>query len=82
MDKEVRRFDTLVVKGDTQKSDGVAVTDHLWIHALLQGYSQEACLDHHLAALLLLAQVSVGHLGDDLPPSQGVGWAVLLVGFC
>ncbi len=33
--KEVWRFDTLVVKGDMQKSDGVAVPDHLWIHAFL-----------------------------------------------
>jgi hypothetical protein len=71
--KEVWRFDTLVVKGDTQKSDGVAVPDHLWIHTFLQGYGQEACLDHHLVALLLPAQALAGHLRDDLPPSRGVG---------
>jgi hypothetical protein len=70
------------VKGDTQKSDGAAVPDHLWIHAFLQGYGQEAYLDLHLSALLLPAQALAGHLQDDLPPSSGIGWVLLLVGFC
>jgi hypothetical protein len=62
-------------------SDGAAVPNHLWIHAFLQGYGQEACLDQHLSALSLPAQALVGHLWDDLPPSSGIGWALLLVGF-
>jgi hypothetical protein len=80
--RDVQCFDTLVVKGDTQKSDEGAVPVLLWIHAFLQGYGQEACLDQHLSALLPPAQALAGHLRGDLPPSSGIGWALLLVGFC
>ncbi len=65
-----------------QKSDGAAVPDHLWIHTFLQGYGQEACLEQHLSALSLPVQALAGHLRDDLPPSNGIGWALSLIGFC
>jgi len=52
-DSAVRCFDELVVKGDTQKSDGAAVPDHLWLHVFLQGYGREACCEEHLQALAL-----------------------------
>ena len=80
-DSAVRCFNELVVKGDTQKSDGVAVPDHLWLHVFLQGYGREACCEEHLQALALPAQAGVGHLRDSTPPSRGVGWQAALEGF-
>ncbi len=80
-DSSVQCFDELVVKGDTQKSDGAAVPDHLWLHAFLQGYGWEACSEEHLQALVLPTQAGVGHLRDATPPSWGVGWKAALEGF-
>ena len=80
-DSAVLCFEELVVKGDTQKSDGVAVPDHLWLHAFLQGYGREACSEEHLHALVLPAQAGVGHLREATPPSWGIGWQAALEGF-
>ncbi len=80
-DSAVCCFDELVVKGDTQKSDGAAIPDHLWLRAFLQGYGREACSEEQLQALALPTQAGVGHLRDATPPSRGVGWKAALEGF-
>ncbi len=60
-----------VIKGDTQKADGAAVPDHLWVHAFLQGYGCEHHGPRHLRALGLAAGSSVGGLTRPSPPD---GW--------
>ena len=61
----------LVIKGDTQKADSVAVLDHLWVHAFLCGYGREHHGPRHLHALGLSAAALVEGLGKPSPPD---GW--------
>jgi hypothetical protein len=79
-----RRFATRVVKDDAQKVDGAAVTDHLWIHAFLEGYTkegEEGDVRQHLKALSLPDHAAVGYLRETGPPNQGIGWEAALGGF-
>ena len=78
------RFAIRVVKGDSQKADGAAVPDRLWIHAFLEGYAREGTEGDsrlHLRALGLPDHAAVGHLRETGPPSQGIGWEASLGGF-
>ena len=78
------RFAIRVVKGDSQKADGAAVPDRLWIHAFLKGYTregEEGGARLHLRALGLPDHASVGHLRETGPPTWGIGWEASLGGF-
>jgi hypothetical protein len=59
-----------VIKGDTQKADGAAVPDHLWIYVFLCGYRPDGHGPGHLRAL------GLPHTGQT-PLHQRVGRSLL-----
>jgi hypothetical protein len=60
-----------VIKGDTQKADGAAVPDHLWVYAFLCGCGQVNHGPRHLRALGLALHCLVGSLSHSSPQD---GW--------
>ena len=60
-----------VIKGDTQKANGAAVSDHLWIYAFLCGYGLDGHRPRHLRALDLAPTASIGGMSNSSPTE---GW--------